>query len=409
MTESDHQEFKKIKPSFLPPDLCTPSTSAKLEMKDAKQAHIQAYLSSCSEYTKTENTHANADRLSDEDELIGSWRPPKENQFWRDGETVMMNDGEDGLTTDYRVKLVFMSILKTIQCMSLYHKTLETKNRMLKDAFKTLEFDTRVLEAKKTKEKYYLQIISIVKNLILATDTSKGSRKLIVNQIHPFTCYVSDDVLNRLCRFNGFGSVNNYGYLECNFYITIKLIFLGSLTIKDFSEPSNTSYVIEPCHHFGTYFYECLEKIYEICFKKLEKEFCEYKTEKAFRDAQHEEAISRLKCGDMSSLMRLETTKSQTDDNVTLDGFLGGIKRLTRKENIRILGTSGKRSLETRLRYIGYDGEGTLSEYDPQTETDALFVSSFIRFRIQEDGGVQMDVYTRNAIQLEIVDLEHVI
>lgn len=412
------EDKKPNTPSFFPLGLQDPGTSVDDDMKGAKKAVINAYLNSCSDYLGFDEHDKEPvriegnDRRAEDESLLNLSERPTENKFWRDGEEVVLNDGEDGLSTDYRVRCVFSSITKTLDLISRCRNSVMTKNKALKRTLNFLEQEIRLMNSERNKEKFYMQVISAVRNFLLALDTSKGSRKVIANQIDPVTCYLPQDLLKRLCRFNGFGSVSNYGYMECKFNIPIKLIFMGNLETKlyqDSEHGDNTVFNIELCGHFGTYFYECLENIYGVCFDKLNEEVRRYRKHKALRDIRHDAMLTQLKAGDMSSLMRLNVSTDRASfykfggsDRDTTDGFFEDLGDLTRRDTIRIIGTSGKMNSETRLCYTCYDSEElAVTENDPQEEVDALFVSSFIRFRIHPEGSVQMDVYTRNALRLE--------
>lgn len=414
-------------PSFLPPELQSSDMLTNNDIKDAKNAVINSYLDSCSDYVAYTEHHnetggfQNNDAPHNVEDFFDLCGRPTENKFWRNSEEIILNDGDDGLSTDYRVKCVFSNIMKTLIVFSQCRKTIVTKNKTLISNLKMLEHDVCVLTSNQNIKKRYQQIISAARTLVLALDISKLSCKVVINQISPVTCCLPKRVLMELCRFNAFGNVNNYGYLDCWFTIPIKLIFMGTLDTKHYqdSESGNTTVAsIELCSYFGPYFYECLEHIYEVCFEKLSNELHRYHEKKTQRNMKQNASIMRLKAGsNMSSLMHLNSssyntmgrgTISQTanSDEMIMDEFFNDLGQLTRRDHIRIIGTSGRMNSETAgLRYTGYDSnKQAITECDPEEEVDALFVSSFIRFRIHKRGNVHMDVYTRNALRLESTD-----
>ena len=421
--ESSGVGHKKIKPSFMPPALCTPPDSKCVDVNMAKEAIMKHYLNSCSEFLNavdsTDVSIAPEKEIEKENdqEYTNPSEKPTETTFWRDGEEVTLNDGDDGISTDYLVKCVFQNILATLKLFSACQKTAKIP-KDTREALKLTEHHMKALNSNQDQGKRYTQICSIVKGLLLAMDTSKGPRKCIVNQLYPKSCVLSKDDLKGLCRFNGFGTAK-HGYLDCKFYIPIKLIFLGNLQTQTFenhdTDAAGVVYKVEPCRHFGPYFYQCLENIYDTCFRILENRVQQYKEGQVLQAARYENAIKELKVGNMSSLMRLEGMRQPTGHGYPAtssknNDFLDSLPDLTRREMYKISGTSGKVNNEARLVYIRYDRNlNTVTQNMPEDEVDALFVTSFIRFRIREDGGVVMDVYTRTAVQLETEENDDVV
>jgi len=402
--KTDGLSNKKSRPNFLPHDLCAPLEGD--DVKNAKKKMIDSYLETCSNYLdavealgKVDTCAENETKGALEERIKQNTMQPTETSFWRDGEEVIMNNGEDGYSNDFKVNNTLSSILLTLQRFSACSKQVQ-RSKNVKDALKQLEHNMKMLEVIEVKQRY-CKIISSVKSLLLAFDTSQGMRKCLINQLNPSSCIVSKQELNRLCAFNGFGDVNN-GWMECRFFIPIKLLFLGNSKTRQFGD-SGTSFTVELSSDFGMDFYNCLETIYDVGFEMLEKKVQQHKRNGQLKTEQYQQAIKELNQGDLSSLVLIEEARKR-DNNITVsnDMFLSRLPPLVRSYNIRILGTSGSQKSDTRLSYVCFDKiTNTLVQMAPQDHVDALFVSSYIRFKMSENGSVFMDIFTRTALRLE--------
>jgi hypothetical protein len=315
-------------------------------------------------------------------------RRPTRNIFWRDGEKVITDDAEDGFSSDFLVRLVYLSVKKTLDLFTSsadVSMNIESR-RTIKDLLRSFNYANGQSVKPAAAARAGL-LMSNLRNFALAMDTSKGARHLIVNQMDPQTCHVSVDYLQKLCRFCGFGDYNEkYGTLSCRFYLPIKLLFLGNLKIKHYDqdgrneEEENKFYNIDLSNHFGQYLQFFIERLYDVCFEMLQHEHRQHKGKR------------QPGGGTSSSLAALSSHHCNAYTN-QLDGF----DTLTRRDSAKILGTSGK------LQYIRYEKSTNMIVGDePVEEADAVFVSSYIGLRINRNGEVCMNIYTRHAMLLEI-------
>lgn len=400
--------------------------------KKLKIESIMSYLESCGDmktggatpddHEKKNNRRELGQQVTDREDTLGdsfSFEcPPEKNRFWRDGEEVFTDDAHDGLSTDFRVRIVYLNIAETLKafasCADIGPDI--AAHRKLKDFLRALryEMDTAAGTGQQPAvvtvrpAERASRLMSNLRNLVLAADTSKGARRLVVNQMDPYTCRVSVERLQELCRFGGFSEYNDkYGTLGCKFYLPIKLLFLGNLVTKHFDRDDGDSsggngrggeeaehrgytvYNLEISHHFGSYFYEFLENLYDVCFEKLTTELRRYKDDK-----------SKQRRDSSSSLAALSSRRCDTH---SADLMLDALDEFHRRDSVKTLGTSGRLNQDTRLRYIRFDkSTSTLVEDEPVEESDAVFVSSYIGVRINREGQVCMDVYARHALLLEL-------
>jgi hypothetical protein len=427
--DSNFTTKKARTPNFLPPELRTSDIPVTDGLQSAKEEIIKSYFNSCNDfgasskiqedvvYLKTNNTDDGSGNMSNLTTM------PTTDTFWRHGEEVKMNDGDDGLSTDYDVKHVFVSIMKTLCLLFDCRNNPNIKNKRLVKTLNSLGHNMAILNSNSNdvNKDLSMAIIRTVKTFMLALETLPAA-KIVANQLYPTSCCVSNEYLRQICNFNSFGAVNDYGFMECKFYIPIQLIFIGNLRTRTFNDSvagDTNVYSIDLCTHFGPYFYEFLERIYEVCFEMLNCEVTKWQVGMSLRNERRSASIDEMKSGNISSLMRLQQTSGvyssgyQSSSNGralqnsshygqgALDGFFQDLPQLKRRDPIRIVGTSGRMNSDSRLRYISYNSsDQVIDENDPEEYAEALFVSSFIRFRINQDGQVFMDVYTRHALQL---------
>lgn len=360
-----------------------------------KAIRMNSYLVSCVMRAKMDN---NVDhQQSEAGGAAAASEKPTENTFWRDDEEIFTDNGEDGLSTDYRVRDVYLNIVKTLslfaECSEFLKDGVVVPNQALMTCLRKLRAKTSERDQPNGRAK--CTMIDL-KELALAVDTTKTSRRHVVNQMDPLSCCcVSYDRLRYLCRFSKFGEYNTtYGTLQCQFYIPIKLLFLGNLNIKRYGRGGGattdggddrngqgfTVYDVQIGDCFGRYFEEFLEKLYDVCFDKLQTEFEKYKKDRCLGVQINRHSSYPLRHGELFD--RLEELKNS--------------------RRIKMLGTTGKMDPDARLRYIRYDNvTRTVTEVEPIETADAVFISSSIAIKINGTGEVLMDVYSRQALLLE--------
>lgn len=412
MKRSDSDEYtgtseKRQRPKFLPLTL-----SGDEDISEVKKKRLEDYLSQqpecfspptglephfISENESVKNTKGEEDKYDggsngSRDDVLAHReqyttevsKKPTETAFFRDEQEIMLNDGDDGLSTDYRVRCVFSSIKNTLRLFTFcYEEKKANINGLSNIQMEALYRDVIVaIDTTKDAGTLYRRLIDTSKKLVFELDTSKKWYH-VVNHLDPLSCCLSKERIRDNCYFNAFSKQKDYDSIDCNMAVRVKLIFLGNVKNRIFSDSNSTVSNVELSNFFGSYFYECLESIYDYCFEMIQKEMLHYKIKIAGKQP------------------------SDSNNQAGIEEFVQRFDRLTRRSDIRITGTTGKANAKFRLRYFGYDSTSkTMTNRDPIEEVDALFVSSFIRFRINQTGEVSMDVYTRDALQLEPADDE---
>lgn len=255
---------------------------------------------------------------------------------------------------------------------------------------------------------YHLDVTSAVSYILRALEDIKHIRREeIVFQLVPMTCTIDQTVRERL-RVNNLEvrQVNNSRSLSVNLNTDVKFLYAGTMRSKGTPDQGEKFYVA-PTQCMGAYMHDAVSELYDLIYERTTEYIGNF--------------YRRYPDGCLDAFPTVTNAFNETDtrtvygkqpvaqpavanDRTTLNYLLRTVGRDVNlrkvdldKIEVFVLTSAAK----SKPKYLNAktDRECRI-ECLPVADTEAVFLSSYTRARIMEDGSLYFQIYSRACVYL---------
>lgn len=319
---------------------------------------------------------------------------PTDNVFYMEGERI---DMQDPLTCTIQRGFFARIFNSMVNFSKSEFKEKNTLHRNMTWEAKLTENRLKSIVASDFKD-YHLTITSAVSYILRAMEDIKHIRNdEMIFQLVPITCTIDKGVKKRLDVNNlDLRQVNNSKSLSVNLNVDVKFLYSGTIRVKTIPDQGE-KYYVSPTQCMGSYMNVAVTDLYDVVYdrtKQYIKRFFErYPVDPTAVTtdvyASGDTSVTSKDLNDMMILKYLLRTVGRDINLKKLDLDKIGVFVLTS-------------SLKTKPKYLNAKDGNTVCYIDstPKPDTEAVFLSSFTRARIMEDGSLNFQIYSRACIYM---------
>lgn len=323
------------------------------------------------------------------------------NIFYMEGERIDMRDPRSCNSQRKLFARIYNAMLYFSQC------TFDEKNAIHR--IMSLEAELTKKRLEKIKEEdyndFHMKVPKAIMYLLFALDDIKYFRQEnVIAQLVPVTCTLDEKIKDRL-DVNGLElrNVNNSVSLSVKLNLDVKMLYAGRFQMRTIQDQGDKFYV-SPTACMGNYMNGVVNDLYDLIYDRTK----EYITK--FLQRHPDDPVSK-KTSDIYSEVderNIYTSKSakckDLEDKKTLIYLLNSVGRevnLRRmdldRSNVFVLTSA----MKTKPKYLSAKSNLTFSvESTPIVDAEAVFLSSYIRARIMEDGSLNFQIYSRTCMYM---------
>ncbi|KAG8310849.1 hypothetical protein J6590_055926 [Homalodisca vitripennis] len=287
---------------------------------------------------------------------------------------------------------IFNSMLYFSKCTFTEQNSI---HRSLKWQAKLTESRLKKLQANGYKD-FHVSITSAVSYILRALEDIRYIRDdELIFQLVPNTCLI-DKTLRARLKVNSMEvrQVNNAQSLSINLSVDVKFLFAGQFRTKAIPDQGERYYVAPtPC--MGNYLDVAVTQLYDTVYDRTKEYIDEF-----FKRYPKDPVSTPVGVfGDESEAGTSKTDRATLKYLLRTVGRENNLKKLDLdKINVFAL-TSPVRS--KNLKYLNAKEDLTFTiDTTPKNEAEAVFLSSFTRARIMDDGSLYFQIYSRACMYM---------
>lgn len=325
--------------------------------------------------------------------------------FYVEGEMVNMEDPESCADQRKLFARIFNTLLYFSQCRvderNPEHRGLAMQAQLTVKRLKKL-MDSGFKE-------YYLSITSAVIYLLRAmADIQYYNKKEVLVQFAPVTCTIDRSVQEKL-NVNGLElrEVNSSLSLSVNTSPDLKFLYAGQIRVKSVQDQTDKHYV-SPSACMGDYMNAAIHELYDCIYDRTVQyiksfynrypEDCAETKESAPCDGFAELAARNIYSGSNKAKAKEAKERQILSYLLRSVGREVNLKKVDLDRNSVFVLTS---SVNKKQKYLRAGSDLTCSvSSTPIVGAEGVFLSSFVRTRIMEDGSLNFQVYSRTCMYI---------
>lgn len=326
---------------------------------------------------------------------------PTQNVFYMEGERIDMTDASTCAIQRTMFARIFNSILAFSKCNFTEKNTM---HRNLTWAVKLTESRVKKLMSNGYKD-YHLSVAATVSYILRALEDVNYVRcDEMLFQLVPITCTIDKTLKERL-DINSIEvrQVNSRKSLSVNLNFDVKFVYAGQFRVKTIPEQGD-KYYVAPTPFMGNYLNEAVADLYNLIYdltkKYIKKFFKRYPTDPVASpptdvfdesSGRHTGLSKPSNNRELNELLALKFLLRSVGRDVNL-------KRIDIDKNNVFNLTS---TMKTKPKYLNIRPDQTFAiDSTPNVDAEAVFLSSYTRARIMEDGSLNFQIYSRACLYM---------
>lgn len=323
------------------------------------------------------------------------------NIFYMEGEKIDMGDPTSCNSQRKLFARIYNAMLYFSQCM------FDEKNAIHR--IMSLEAELTKKRLRKIKEEEYkefhMKIPKAIMYLLFALDDIKYFREEnVIAQLVPVTCTIDEKIKERL-DVNGLElrNVNNSVSLSVKLNLDVKLLYAGRFQVRTIQDQGE-KYYVSPTACMGNYMNVVVNDLYDLIYDRT-KEYITKFLQRHPDDPVNKKSADIYSEMDERNIYSSKTAKCKDLENKkTLIYLLSSVGRevnLRRmdldRSNVFVLTSA----MKTKPKYLSAKSNLTFSvDSTPIVDAEAVFLSSYVRARIMEDGSLNFQIYSRTCMYM---------
>lgn len=323
-----------------------------------------------------------------------------EDVFYIEGERIDMSDRK-------KCELQYALFARIFNSMMNFSKTqFEDRNVILQQNMRwEAKFTAnRLSKLQNSKYKnYHIHVTSAVSYILRALEDIKHIRREeMIYQLVPMTCVI-DDVVKKRLQVNSLElrQINNNRSLSVNLNVDVKFLYVGMVRVKT-TPDQGEKYFVAPTRCMGAYIHDAVSDLYDLVYDRT-KAYISGFFERYPQDPPVGPSVTTA-FEETDAFNGPTSTAKEQNDRVVLKYLLRAVGRginLRKLDLDRIEVFVLTSAAKTKPKYLNArNASGCRIDNQPVVDTEGVFLSSFTRARIMEDGSLHFQIYSRASMYL---------
>lgn len=359
---------------------------------------------------KNTNKRRHSEIEIDRDQLLAARRRlfaedverPTQDTFYMEGEKINMTDPITCTIQREFFARIFNAMWYLSQCKldGVQNSSMRSHTEIAKNKLAKLKNNNY--------ENYHYVIPNAVSYILQGMEGIRCIKKEeFIVQLVPITCTLENELKDRL-RVTGLElrQVNNSVSLSVNLNVDIKFLYAGQFSVRKIPDQGE-KYYVAPTNCLGNYINEVVNELYDLVFERTK----EYVDSFLKRFPERNDTVVPLQQDVYSDMESRNYQKKKSATNTKEDNDRNALTYLLRtvgrENNIKKVDLDRMNvfvltsSIKTTPKYLKATSDLNCSiSSTPVADADAVFLSSFVRARIMEDGSLNFQIYSRTCMYL---------